>query len=106
CAARKSRRDLLKQPAVSIRILKRRKRRVGTSFRIRPGDARPKQPVKMKNLRHLDAATQQISARFLDIVHNEVKVSQRTRSSRSDPFANMNRRFRTRRSELHNAVIG
>ena len=39
-AAGKAGRDLLKQPAVPVWILKRGKREIGTTFRVAPGDAR------------------------------------------------------------------
>ena len=39
-ASGKSRRDLLKQPAVTIRIRERRKREIRTTFRVAPGNAR------------------------------------------------------------------
>src|SRR6266704_3507018 len=72
-AARKARRDLLKQPAVPIWILKRGKREIGTTFRVAPTDARVLDGVVegaagiVEDLADVDAAGDQVLARGFDV---------------------------------------
>src|SRR6266508_1225239 len=67
-AARKARRDLLKQPAVPVWILKRSKREVGTTFRVAPTGARlPDGVVErtagiVEDFADVDAASDQVLA--------------------------------------------
>ena len=61
-AAGKARRNLLEQPAVSVWILKRGKREVGTTFGVASGGARVRDQVNegagsvVEDLAHLDSA--------------------------------------------------
>src|SRR6185295_12964833 len=85
-ASGKSRRDLLKQPAVTIRIRERRKREIRTTFRVAPGNARVLHgvvhwsPSEMKDLAHCNAAGDQVAASGIDVVHSEDQVVLRCES--------------------------
>src|SRR5215475_2157082 len=77
-AAGKARRDFLEQPLVPVRIFKRGERCIRSAFWFWPANSRSKQSIKMKNLRHVDAAADEISTRFLDVGHNKINIPQRT----------------------------
>src|ERR1700754_914661 len=74
-AAGKPRRDLLEQPTVSVRILKRSKRGIRTTLRIAPSGARVFHRVvewsssEVENLTHVEAACDQRGAGRIDVVH-------------------------------------
>ncbi len=73
-AAGEARRDLLKQPAVPIWILKRGKREIGTTFRVAPSDARVLDGVVegaagvVEDLADVDAAGDQVLAGGVDVI--------------------------------------
>jgi hypothetical protein len=63
--ARKSRSDLLEEPAVAVRIAERCIREIGATFRVR---ARKKlTPLAVEHLTDLDAAADEILARRVDV---------------------------------------
>src|SRR5206468_10204746 len=86
-AAGKACRDLLEQPAVSVWILKRGKREVGTTFRVAPRHARVLHGVVegaagvVEDLADVDAASDQVLAGGVDVIHGEDQVH-RARPSR------------------------
>src|SRR6185503_13642888 len=79
-AARKSRSDLLEQPAVTVRILERRKREVRTTFGISPGGAWVLHGVvewtsdEMEDLAHFDAARHQVVSRDVNVVYGKDQI--------------------------------
>src|SRR6266508_964749 len=91
-AARKARRDLLKQPAVPVWIFKRSKREVGTTFRIAPNDPRVLHGVVeraagvVEDLADVDAASDQVLAGGVDVIHGEDQL-RRAKPGRRDSLA-------------------
>src|SRR5262245_52788322 len=73
----KSRRDLLEQPAVPVRILERGKREVRTTLRIAAADARVLHGVVegasgvVKDFAYVDTAGEQVVAGGVDVVDGE-----------------------------------
>src|SRR5262249_17384742 len=84
-AARKSRLDLLEQPAVSVRILERGKREVGKTMRgASPGPGVLHAVVEgaagvVEDLANVDAAGDQVVAGGVDVVHGEGQAVRRAR---------------------------
>src|ERR1700674_3224634 len=97
-ATGKPRRDFLEQPTVPVRILARGERKVGTAFRVVPGDARVLRGVVerpagvMEDLADADAAADQIVAGSVDVIHGEDQL-RRTRPGRRDSLAEDDRRL-------------
>ncbi len=91
-AAREPLLDLLELPAVPVRILKRGKREVGTTFRVAPGDARVLHGVVegaagvVEDLADVDAAGDQVVAGGADVLHGEDQV-RRASLGRRDSLA-------------------
>ena len=88
----KSRLDLLEQPAVAVRIAERSPRAIGVTVRIRPRYAslRPgymEAGVEMEHLAHVDAMSDKLGARCLDVIDDEERSLNRARYRRRDPFA-------------------
>src|SRR5262249_50537037 len=101
-------RDLLQQPAVPIRIAKRRKRAVRLVFRRRSADAvravgselRARRPW-VEHLADLDPTSVQFPACSLDIGDDQVQALRRARRGRGDLRPELNRTARSGRRELH-----
>src|SRR5437773_11555375 len=72
---------------------------------IRPCHPWPKTPGVEKPLRHVNATAHEIGAVVLAIEHDKIQVLKRTWRRRGDSLSDMNRCFRTGRSELHYAVV-
>src|SRR5215213_3294479 len=110
-AAGKPRLDLLKKPAVPVRVLERGKREVGTTLRVAPGDAWVLHGVVegaggvVEDLAHVDAAGDQVVPGRVDVVHGEDQTVPRARDGRRDSVAEDDRGFRVVRRNLHAAEV-
>src|SRR4030095_15263573 len=88
-AAGKAFRNLLEQPAVSIRIFERGKREIGTTLRIASSYARgfhcfvEGAAGVVEHLADLDAAGDQVPVSGVDVIHSEDQV-RRARLGRRD----------------------
>src|SRR5215213_1786009 len=110
-AAGEPRLDLLKQPAVPVRVLERGEREVGTALRVAPADARVLHRVvegaagEVEDLAHVDAAGAQVFAGGVDVVHGEDEALRRAGLGRGDSLAEDDRGFRVVRRHLHGAEV-
>src|SRR5262249_40590864 len=92
-AAGKPRLDLLEQPAVPVRVLEPGEREVGTTFRVAPVDAWVLPGVVegtasvVEDPTHLDAASDQVFAGGLDVVHREYQAVCQPGRGRPDSLA-------------------
>jgi hypothetical protein len=59
----------------------------------------------VEHLAHLDAAREEFAASCVNVVHRQHQPVDRARPGRDDPFAEDDRRLRSRRSELYAAKV-
>jgi hypothetical protein len=92
-AAGEACRDLLQQPAVPVRILERGEREVGTPFGVAPGDAWVLDAVVegaggvVEDLAHVDAASDEVVAGGVEVLHGEEQGVRRAGRPRGDSLA-------------------
>src|SRR4029077_2769141 len=94
--------DFLDQPAVAVRVAERQETIVvgplgietrGLSFR-----------SEVERLAHIHYPIDETSPRGLDVGCDQVDALQCARLHMCEPFADLNRAFRTRRRQLHDAI--
>src|SRR5580704_18597360 len=95
-AARQPCRDLLKQPAVAIRIAEGRERTVSPVLRRRPGYTTgvvkaSAERLLVEDLAHLDATGEEVLTRGFDVGDGEVRALGRPRHGRRDVPAKLDR---------------
>src|SRR4029077_15880853 len=115
-AAGQPRRDLLKQPAVAVRITKRGERAVAGMLGIRTADPLPAKQIGfvravihaagvVERLADLDAASKQILAGGLDVGDDQVQALGRAGRRRGNALAEDDRTAGPRRRELDYAEV-
>src|SRR3984885_3091843 len=111
-----SRRDLLKQPAVAVRIMERGKRTVAPMVRIRTADAEPPKKVGLigtgvlaagivEHLTDFDTAIDQLAAGSRYVGDDQVQTLGRTGCRRGDVPSEDDRASRASRRELNHAEV-
>src|SRR4029077_430433 len=110
-ATRRARCDLLEQPAVSVRILERGKREIGTTLWIATGDAWVFSSAVERTAGVLEyfadfcATSDQIVAGGLDVIDGERQTLHRARFWRRHSFTEDDRGGRVVRRELNDTEI-
>src|SRR5687767_8464213 len=92
--------DLLQEPFVAVWIAERGVREVTGPRRMSAADCRLSWTVTVEHFAHVHTRRNELSARSLDIRHDEVNVSCRARHGRGQADAEMDRARRAWRREL------
>src|SRR3954454_20679754 len=95
--------DLLQLPLVAVRVGEGRAAKVRAVFRV-PACDRALVRVEMPDCADLDTPVDQILAGNVDVVNDQDQALERLRVGRQ-ALAELNRRRRTRRGELHPAGV-
>jgi len=94
--------DFLDQPAVAVRVTERKETVVIGPPRIEAGCLSFRSEVE--RLAHIDSTIDELSPRGLDVGRDQVYPLVCARRHLRDPRADLNRAFRSRRCQLHDAV--
>src|SRR5829696_6490 len=98
-------RDLLQQPLVAVRIAERGVTKVTAPCRVRTFDGRLARTGTVKHVAHIEAVSDEVGARRLDVGYHEVKSACRARHGRCEPGAEVDRARRAWRRELHQKCV-
>src|ERR1700733_214542 len=115
-APRQPRRNLLKQPAVAVRVAERGEGSIAAMLRVRTVDPYPPKQIRllrargrisgaMEDLADLTSTTEQIAAGCFNVGDDQVKALNRARSYPSDVLAKDHRAPGARRRELNHAKV-
>jgi hypothetical protein len=106
----KSRRDLLEEPAVAIRIIEGGKREVRATLRVVAGGAPftacvQEITLEMEGITDVDAVRGELGACGVDVIDHEERSLDGSRRRARKPLAEHDRAWRSRRSHLHQAPV-